>query len=116
MAPICANKSDRKSYMTEIDGFSVLLTFPKPKANRSRKRRQFHDFFTFAGGCLIKTDPFLQDCLQHFYQLVGPKTCIPDDKPDLRNHLRATVQKPPDLLRSAALKRVKAFLSESALL
>ena len=47
MAPICANKSDRKSYMNEIDGFSVLLTFPKPKANRSRKRRQFHDFFTF---------------------------------------------------------------------
>ena len=32
MAPICANKSDRKSYMNEIDGFSVLLTFPKPKA------------------------------------------------------------------------------------
>ena len=62
MAPICANKSDRKSYMNEIDGFSVLLTFPKPKANRSRKRRQFHGFFTFAGGCLIKTDPFLQDC------------------------------------------------------
>ena len=28
MAPICANKSDRKSYMNEIDGFSVLLTFP----------------------------------------------------------------------------------------
>ena len=44
MAPICANKSDRKNYMNEIDGFSVLLTFPKPKANRSRKRRQFHDF------------------------------------------------------------------------
>ena len=44
MAPICANKSDRKSYMNEIDGFSVLLTFPKPKANRSRKRRQFDDF------------------------------------------------------------------------
>ena len=65
MAPICANKSDRKSYMTEIDGFSVLLTFPKPKANRSRKPRQFHDFFTFAGGCLIKTDPVLQDCLQY---------------------------------------------------
>ena len=38
----------------EIDGFSVLLTFPKPKANWSRKRRQFHDFFTFAGGCLIR--------------------------------------------------------------
>ena len=66
MAPIFSNKSDRKSYMNEIDGFSVLLTFPKPKVNRSRKRRQFHGFLTFAGGCLIKTDPFLQDCLQHF--------------------------------------------------
>ena len=67
MAPICANKSDRKSYMNEIDGFSVLLTFPKPKANRSRKRRQFDDFSLLQGvGCLIKTDPFLQDCLHHY--------------------------------------------------
>ena len=49
MAPICANKSDRKSYMNEIDGFSVLLTFPKPKANRSRKRRQFDDFSLLQG-------------------------------------------------------------------
>ena len=49
MAPICANKSDRKSYMNEIDGFSLLLTFPKPKANRSRKRRQFHDFSLLQG-------------------------------------------------------------------
>ena len=49
MAPICANKSDRTSYMNEIDGFSVLLTFPKPKANRSRKRRQFHDFSLLQG-------------------------------------------------------------------
>ena len=67
MAPICANKNDRNNYMNEIDGFLVLLTFYKSKVNRSRKRRQFHDFFfTFAGGCLIKIDPFLQDCLQHF--------------------------------------------------
>ena len=49
MAPICANKSDRKSYMNETDGFSVLLTFPKPKANRSRKRRQFDDFSLLQG-------------------------------------------------------------------
>ena len=49
MAPICANKSDRKSYMNEIDGFSVLLTSPKPKANRSRKRRQFDDFSLLQG-------------------------------------------------------------------
>ena len=49
MAPICATKSDRKSYMNEIDGFSVLLTFPKPKANRSRKRRQFDDFSLLQG-------------------------------------------------------------------
>ena len=49
MAPICANKSDRTSYMNEIDGFSVLLTFPKPKANRSRKPRQFHDFSLLQG-------------------------------------------------------------------
>ena len=49
MAPICANKSDRKSYMNEIDGFSVLLTCPKPKANRSRKRRQFDDFSLLQG-------------------------------------------------------------------
>ena len=49
MAPICATKSDRKSYMNEIDGFSVLLTFPKPKANRSRKRRQFDDFALLQG-------------------------------------------------------------------
>ena len=27
MAPICANKSDRKNYMNEIDGFLVLLNF-----------------------------------------------------------------------------------------
>ena len=38
-----------KSYMNEIDGFSVLLTFPKPKANRSRKRRQFDDFSLLQG-------------------------------------------------------------------
>ena len=35
--------------MNEIDGFSVLLTFPKPKANRSRKRRQFDDFSLLQG-------------------------------------------------------------------
>ena len=49
MALICANKSDRKSYMNEIDGFLVLLIFPKPKANRSRKRRQFDDFSLLQG-------------------------------------------------------------------
>ena len=49
MAPICANKSDRKNCMNEIDGFSVLLTFPEPKANRSRKRRQFHNFSLVQG-------------------------------------------------------------------
>ena len=53
MAPICANKSDRKSYINEIDGFLVLLTFPKPKANRSRKRRQFHDFFSLSPGVTL---------------------------------------------------------------
>ena len=52
---ICAKKSDRKGYMNEIDGLLVLLSFPKPKANRSKKRRQFHDLFTFEGSCLIKT-------------------------------------------------------------
>ena len=41
--------------MNEIDGLLVLLSFPKPKANRSKKRRQFHDLFTFEGSCLIKT-------------------------------------------------------------
>ena len=65
MAPICANKSDRKSYMNEIDGFSVLLTF-KPKANRSRKRRQFDDFSLLQGVAALRPDPFLQDCLHHY--------------------------------------------------
>ena len=50
----CANKSDRKSYMNEIDGFSVLFTFPKPKANRSRKRRQFHGFSLLQGGASLR--------------------------------------------------------------
>ena len=40
---------DSKSYTNEIDGFSVLLTFAKPKANRIRKRRQFDDFSLVQG-------------------------------------------------------------------
>ena len=56
MAPICANKSDRKSYMNEIDGFSVLLTFPKFEGKPKQKTKAISRFFTFAGGGLIKTD------------------------------------------------------------
>ena len=49
MAAICANTSDRKSYMNEIDGFSVLLTStdgaPKEKEDLELQRKRIFSFF-----------------------------------------------------------------------
>ena len=44
----------------------IFVDLSQTEGKPKQKTKAIWRFFTFAGGCLIKTDPFLQDCLHHY--------------------------------------------------
>ena len=104
MALICANKSDRKSYMNEIDGFLVLLNFPNRRQTETENEGNFTIFALSQAVALIKTDQILTRLLAALLNFAA--RALPGKKMQLRvsGKIRNAVHPPIETCKPSHLK------------